>query len=213
MQTNVSQKPDASIITAVAAKTSNLNLTARCQRFRCALWIGPASRKGRPTLLPECDLAKNLIVLSSSVEWLRDALIYGDLPSKISSYRSNLQSTVQQPLGKNFGRKFHSRCCSRLKFCSSENSVHHFFNPAGPIKENCTWTSRYNHKLYKLYNEPDTVTVIKAGRLRWLGQLFRIQEQNPCRKLTLHKPEITRRAGRPAIRWLDSVEDLKGVRN
>jgi hypothetical protein len=38
------------------------------------------------------------------------------------------------------------------------------------------------------------------------GQLFRMQEQNPCRKLTLHKPEGNRRLGRPAIRWLDSDE-------
>jgi hypothetical protein len=86
----------------------------------------------------------------------------------------------------------------------------------GPVKENGIWRSRYNHELYKLYNEPDIVKVIKVGRLRWLGHLFRMQEQNPCRTLTLHKPEGTRRGGRPDIRWLDSVEeDLKtmGVRN
>jgi hypothetical protein len=45
------------------------------------------------------------------------------------------------------------------------------------------------------------MNVIKLGRLRWLGQLFRVQEQNPCRKLILHKPEGTRRVGRPAIGW------------
>lgn len=45
----------------------------------------------------------------------------------------------------------------------------------------------------------------------WLGHLFRMQEQNPCRELTLHKPENTRQVGRPAIRWLDSVEDLKKI--
>jgi hypothetical protein len=39
----------------------------------------------------------------------------------------------------------------------------------------------------------------------------RVQEQNTCRKLTLHKPEGTRLVGRPAIRWLDSVGDLKTV--
>jgi hypothetical protein len=58
--------------------------------------------------------------------------------------------------------------------------------------------------------------VIKVGRLRWLGHLFRMQEQNPCRKLTLHKPEGTRRIGRPASRWLDSIEEdfkIMGVRN
>jgi hypothetical protein len=54
--------------------------------------------------------------------------------------------------------------------------------------------------------------VIKEGWLRWLGHLFRIQEQNPCRKLNLYKPEGTRRVGRPAVRWLDSVEeDFKTV--
>jgi hypothetical protein len=62
----------------------------------------------------------------------------------------------------------------------------------GPIRENGIWRLRYNHELYKLYNEPDIVKVIKVGWLRWLGHLFRMQEQNPCRKLTLHKPEGTR---------------------
>jgi hypothetical protein len=49
----------------------------------------------------------------------------------------------------------------------------------------------YNHEHYKLYNEPDTVDVNKVGRLRRLGQLLRTQEQNPYKKLTLHKPEGT----------------------
>jgi hypothetical protein len=81
-----------------------------------------------------------------------------------------------------------------------------------PIKENGIWRSRYNHELNKLYNEPNIVKVIKVGRS---GYLFRLQEQNRCKELTLHKPEGTRRVGRP-IRWLVSVEeDLKtiGFRN
>jgi hypothetical protein len=58
--------------------------------------------------------------------------------------------------------------------------------------------------------------VIKIGRLRWLGHLFRMQEPDPCRKLTLNKPEGTWRVGRPSARWLESVEtDLRkmGVKN
>jgi hypothetical protein len=55
--------------------------------------------------------------------------------------------------------------------------------------------------------------VINTGRLRSLGYLCRMLEQDPCRKLTLRKPEPIRPA---VVRWLDSVEeDLKvmGVRN
>jgi hypothetical protein len=57
---------------------------------------------------------------------------------------------------------------------------------------------------------------MEVGRLRCLGQLFTIQEQNPCSKLMLHKPEGTRRVEKPGIRWLDSVEGYAkkmGVRN
>jgi hypothetical protein len=52
--------------------------------------------------------------------------------------------------------------------------------------------------------------VIKTGRLRWLGHLFRMQELDPYRKLTLHKPEGTRRVGKARARWLESVHtDLR----
>jgi hypothetical protein len=44
--------------------------------------------------------------------------------------------------------------------------------------------------------------MLKAGRLRRLGNLCRMQEQDHCRKITLDKPEGCRRVNRPAIRWL-----------
>jgi hypothetical protein len=49
----------------------------------------------------------------------------------------------------------------------------------GSIKEKSVLRLRYNHKRYKFCDEPGIVKVIKVGRLGWLGQLFRIQEQNP----------------------------------
>jgi hypothetical protein len=61
-----------------------------------------------------------------------------------------------------------------------------------------------------------TGRVIKIGRLRWLGHLFRMQGLDPCKKLTLYKPEGTRRVRKPRARWLESVEtDLRktGVKN
>jgi hypothetical protein len=90
-----------------------------------------------------------------------------------------------------------------MKICSESERTLRIY---GPIKENGIWRSRWNHELYKLHNEPDIVEMIKVGQLRWLGHLYRIKEQNPCRKLTPYKPEGTRRVGRPAITWLDSVD-------
>jgi hypothetical protein len=39
------------------------------------------------------------------------------------------------------------------------------------------------------------VELIKIGRVRWLGQFFRMQELDPCRKLIVVKPEDTPRLG------------------
>jgi hypothetical protein len=85
-----------------------------------------------------------------------------------------------------------------------------------PINEGGIWRIRYNNELYKIYNEPDRVRVIKIGRLRWLGHLFRMHELDPCRKLILYKPEGTRCVGKPRGWCLESLEtDLKmmGVKN
>jgi hypothetical protein len=64
--------------------------------------------------------------------------------------------------------------------------------------------------LYKLYNEPDAVGAIKAGRVRWLGHLFRMDDSSPCKKATFNYPYGNRRIERPPTRWLGYVErDLK----
>jgi hypothetical protein len=57
-------------------------------------------------------------------------------------------------------------------------------------EENGMWRSKYKHELYKLRNEPDIVKVMKVGQLRWLRHLFRMQDQNPCRKVTLQNQRI-----------------------
>jgi hypothetical protein len=55
-----------------------------------------------------------------------------------------------------------------------------------------------------------TVRVIKIVRLRWLGHLFTMQEPDPCRKLTLYKPEGTRCVGKSRARSLESAETHLG---
>jgi hypothetical protein len=80
----------------------------------------------------------------------------------------------------------------------------------GPVNEGGMWHIRYNNEFSKLYSEPNVVGAIKAGRIRWQGHLFRIDDSNPCKKVTFSCPYGTRRIGRPPTRWLDVVErDLK----
>jgi hypothetical protein len=77
----------------------------------------------------------------------------------------------------------------------------------GPICEEATWKSRYNEELYRLYDETDLVTTIKITRLRWAGHVVRMQDNLPCKKITLDKPEGRRRAGRPDLGWMDGWMD------
>ena len=57
------------------------------------------------------------------------------------------------------------------------------------VYDNGAWRTRCGNDLYTLYDGLHVVNVIKIGRLRWLVRLFRMQEVDPCRKLTLLKPE------------------------
>jgi hypothetical protein len=43
----------------------------------------------------------------------------------------------------------------------------------GPINENCTCRSKYNHELYELYNEPD---IAQSRAAETAGSPFRMQE-------------------------------------
>jgi hypothetical protein len=68
------------------------------------------------------------------------------------------------------------------------------------------------NELYTLYDELGVVKVVKIGRMMWLGHLFRMQELDPCRKLTVLKSDGKRRVGKRKLRWLGSVEeDVKNV--
>jgi hypothetical protein len=69
----------------------------------------------------------------------------------------------------------------------------------GPICEGATWKSRYNEELYRLYDETDLVTTVRISRLRWAGRIVRMQDNLPCKKITLDKLEGRRRVGRPNL--------------
>jgi hypothetical protein len=60
------------------------------------------------------------------------------------------------------------------------------------------------------------VTTVGITRLRWAGHIVWMQDNLPCKKITLDKPEGRRRVGRPNFRWMDGVmrdAERLGVRN
>jgi len=60
------------------------------------------------------------------------------------------------------------------------------------------------------------VTTIRITRLRWAGHIVRMQNNLPCKKVTLDKTEGRRRVGRRNLRWIDGVmrdAERLGVRN
>jgi hypothetical protein len=60
------------------------------------------------------------------------------------------------------------------------------------------------------------VTTVRITRLRWAGHIVRVQDNLPCKKITLDKAEGRRRVGRPKLRWMDRVmrdAERLGVRN
>jgi hypothetical protein len=73
----------------------------------------------------------------------------------------------------------------------------------GLICEGAAWRSSYNEELYHLYDETDLVTTVRITRLRWAGHIVRMQDNLPCKKITLDKPEGTRRVGRPNLGWME----------
>jgi hypothetical protein len=66
--------------------------------------------------------------------------------------------------------------------------------------------------LNRSINGEDTVKFIKAQRIRWLGHVKRIELGATPRKMTEGRLFIGRRKGRPRLRWMDDVVDLKAMK-
>ena len=82
----------------------------------------------------------------------------------------------------------------------------------GPSCRNNEWRIRTNQEIDSLYQEPNLVTEIKRGRLRWLGHVERMPVDRAVSKVHRLKPEGRRQRGRPRKRWLDDVEeDLRSL--
>jgi hypothetical protein len=56
------------------------------------------------------------------------------------------------------------------------------------------------------------VKFIKAQRIRWLGHVKRMEVGAMPRKMTEGRLFTGRRKGRPRLRWMDDVADLKAMK-
>ena len=63
----------------------------------------------------------------------------------------------------------------------------------GGVLDAGMWRMRTNAELYELHKEPDIVTVIKQGRIRWAGHVQRMTEERAVKKVFIGGP-VGRRA-------------------
>jgi hypothetical protein len=68
------------------------------------------------------------------------------------------------------------------------------------------WRRRKISEMYKLYDERD---VVKFYKLIWAGQVIRMEESGPVRKVLCTKPGGIgdKKRGRPEVRWCDELEE------
>jgi hypothetical protein len=83
----------------------------------------------------------------------------------------------------------------------------------GPVNIDNIWRIQNNMEIDKLIEGAEIVRFVKAQRIKWLGQIQRMDQAGPTRRLLVWKPMETRPVGRPRQLWQEDVmEDLKKLR-
>jgi hypothetical protein len=86
----------------------------------------------------------------------------------------------------------------------------------GPAKHRDQWKCRHNKELCDLFKEPRLSVIIRLARLRWAGDITRMDKNCMHRRLMYTQPEGPRKVGRPRARWRGDVGKdarLLGIRN
>jgi hypothetical protein len=85
--------------------------------------------------------------------------------------------------------------------------IHRIYDP---MMENNVWRIRCNEELNTLLKEEDIVRFIESQRIRWLGHVEKMEDNEMPKRMLKGRLYSKRRKGRPMMRWLDDVEsDLK----
>jgi hypothetical protein len=78
----------------------------------------------------------------------------------------------------------------------------------GPKRDEVTggWRKLHNEELHGLYSSPDTVRVIKARSMKWVGHVAHMEEVGGAYNILVGRPEGRRPLGRPRRRWEDNIK-------
>jgi hypothetical protein len=75
------------------------------------------------------------------------------------------------------------------------------------------WRKLHNVELHDLYSSPSIIRIIKARRMRCVGNVARVGEKRNAYRLLVGKPEGKRPLGRSRHSWVDNIRmDLGEVR-
>jgi hypothetical protein len=94
----------------------------------------------------------------------------------------------------------------------SENRV--LMRVFGPRRDEVTgeWSKLHNEELNDLHSSPNTLLVVKSGRMIWAGHVARIGERRGVYRIVVGKSEGKIPLGRSRRKWEDNIQmDLKGV--
>jgi hypothetical protein len=68
------------------------------------------------------------------------------------------------------------------------------------------WRKLLNEERHTLYSSPNTIIIIKSGRMRWTGNVARTKDNIILYKGLVGKPEGKRSLGRPRRVWVDNIK-------
>ena len=83
----------------------------------------------------------------------------------------------------------------------------------GPVRsDDGHWTIKTNQEISDILKGQNIIRFIKKQRLKWLGHVEHMTEDNIVKKIKKWKPMSKRPRGRPKVRWEDDVlEDTKSM--
>jgi hypothetical protein len=74
------------------------------------------------------------------------------------------------------------------------------------------WKKLHNEELHNLYSSPSIIRMIKPRRMRWAGNVARMEENRNAYRILVGNPERKRPLGRPRRRWVDNIKmDLREI--